>query len=110
MKTLVVAYGALTAAALLTVAVLVPTGHTVTSFMWGRSAALLASAGVLYWLTVRAAGGARWACRRVRVLTVVMPVAIVAVDLIPGVCPAWFAGLQAVCAVPLVAAAFISKG
>ncbi|MFC9238821.1 hypothetical protein ACFTZK_20605 [Streptomyces decoyicus] len=109
-KFLVAAYGALSAAALVTVAVLALTGHTVTPFMWGRSAGVLASAAVFYWLTVLAARGARWAYLRVRILSVIMPLAIIAVDMIPGICPTWFAMVQATCALPLVVAAFISNG
>ncbi|MEU5241516.1 hypothetical protein ACH4UR_20020 [Streptomyces lydicus] len=109
-KILAAAYAALSAAVLLTVAVLASTGHTVTSFMWGRSGGILASAAVVCWMTVLASRGARWAYLRVRVLSVVMPIAIVTVDLIPGVCPLWFALAQATCALPLAAAAFLSNG
>ncbi|MFH8678935.1 hypothetical protein [Streptomyces lydicus] len=107
---LAAAYGALSAAVLLTVAVLASTGHTVTSFMWGRSGGILAGAAVVLWMTVLASRGARWAHLRVRVLSVVMPIAIIGVDLIPGVCPPWFALAQATCALPLAAAAFLSNG
>ncbi|MFG2226916.1 hypothetical protein [Streptomyces sp. NPDC048644] len=109
-KMLVAVYGALSAAVLITVAVLALTGHPVTSFLWGRSAGVLASAAVTYWLTVLAARGARWAYQRVRIISVVMPLAIVAVDLIPGICPAWFAVAQATCALALAATAFLVNG
>ncbi|KWT62260.1 hypothetical protein ADL21_09055 [Streptomyces albus subsp. albus] len=103
-------YGALSTAVLLTVVVLAATGHEVTSFMWGRSAGVLASAAVTYWLTVLAARGARWAYLRVRILSVVMPVAIVAIDLIPGALPVWFIAMQAVCALAIGATAFTANG
>ncbi|MGV9382015.1 hypothetical protein ACWDRB_39820 [Nonomuraea sp. NPDC003707] len=109
-KILIAAYGALSAAVLATVAVLAIGGQTVTSFMWGRSAGVLASAAVTYWLTVLAARGARWAYLRVRVISIVMPVAIVAVDMIPGICPMWFAMTQAVCALPIAAVGFVVNG
>ncbi|MEE4419308.1 hypothetical protein [Streptomyces bugieae] len=109
-KKLVAAYGALSAAVLITVAVLALTGHQVTSFMWGRSGGVLASAAVIYWMTVLAARGTRWAYLRVRILSVLMPIVIVGIDMIPGVCPLWFALIQAVSAVPLAAAAFLSNG
>ncbi|MGW0194153.1 hypothetical protein [Nonomuraea sp. NPDC003201] len=109
-KILVAAYGALGVVVLATVAVLAISGQTVTSFMWGRSAGVLASAAVTYWLTVLAARGARWAYLRVRVISIVMPVAIVAVDMIPGICPMWFAMMQAVCALPIAAAGFVVNG
>ncbi|MFG1957440.1 hypothetical protein [Nonomuraea sp. NPDC049028] len=112
-KILVAVYGALSAAVLITVAILAITGHTVTSFMWGRSAGVLASAAVTYWLTVlaaRGARGARGAFLRVRIISIVMPVAIIGVDLIPGVTTAWFAMLQATCALAIAAVAFIVNG
>ncbi|GAB7029221.1 hypothetical protein AB0G35_12585 [Streptomyces sp. NPDC021749] len=109
-RNLVAAYGALSAAVLLTVAVLALTGHPVTSFMWGRSGGVLASAAVIYWMTVLAARGTRWAYLRVRILSVLMPVVIVGVDMIPGICPLWFALAQAASALPLAAAAFLSNG
>ncbi|WP_037344898.1 hypothetical protein [Sciscionella sediminilitoris] len=107
---LLAAYAALSAAVLLTVVILALTGNPVTSFVWGRSGGVLASAAVTYWLAVRAARGARWAYRRVRVLTVVVPIAILAIDLIPGALPPWFIALQAVCALAVAAAAFPANG
>ncbi|WP_066951300.1 hypothetical protein [Microtetraspora fusca] len=109
-KILVAAYGALGAAVLITVAILAITEQTATSFMWGRSAGVLASAAVTYWLTVLASRGARWAYLRVRVISIVMPIAIIGVDMIPGICPAWFAMMQAACALAIAAAAFIVNG
>ena len=109
-KLLVAAYGALSAAVLVTVALLKASDHPVTAFMWGRSGGVLASAAVMYWLLNAAARGARWAFVRMRVLTVVMPLAIVAIDVIPGTLPVWFILLQGVCALALVVAAFVVNG
>ncbi|MEV6158007.1 hypothetical protein AB0L53_47470 [Nonomuraea sp. NPDC052129] len=109
-KIFIAAYGALSTAVLITVAILAITGHTVTSFMWGRSAGVLASAAVTYWLTGLAARGARGAFLRVRIISIVMPLAIIGVDLIPGVTTAWFAMLQATCALAIAAVAFIVNG
>jgi hypothetical protein len=39
-----------------------------------------------------------------------MPIAIIGVDLIPGVCPAWYAVMQAICALPLIAIAILTRG
>jgi hypothetical protein len=100
-------YGVMSGIVLGTVAVLAALGDSVTSFMWGRSAGVLASALVTYWLVDRASKGARWAYVRVRIITVVVPVAIVAVDLIPGLCPMWFLVMQAMSAIALGAAAFV---
>ncbi|MGW7490744.1 hypothetical protein [Streptomyces sp. NPDC054786] len=109
-KILVAAYGALSAAVLLTVVLLALTAHPVTAFMWGRSAGVLASAAVLYWLTLLASRGTRWAYVRVRILSGLMPIAIVAIDLSAGGLPPWFVVLQMACALPLAAAAFLTNG
>ncbi|MGW2813288.1 hypothetical protein [Streptomyces sp. NPDC001415] len=109
-KLIVAAYGALSAAVMLTVVVRALTGHTVSSFMWGRSGGVLASAAVTHWLTVLAAHGKRWAYVRVRVISVVVPIAIVAVDMIPGALPGWFVAMQVGCALALGATAFVVNG
>ncbi|TJZ57361.1 hypothetical protein FCH28_08020 [Streptomyces piniterrae] len=109
-KFLVAAYGALSAAVLITVVVLAVTGRTVTSFMWGRSAGVLASAAVTYWLTVLASRGARWAYLRMRLISVIVPIAIIAIDMIPGALPPWFVVMQVACALALGASAFLVNG
>ncbi|MEU0632315.1 hypothetical protein [Streptomyces sp. NPDC005989] len=43
-------------------------------------------------------------------VAVIMPIAIIGVDLIPGVCPPWYAVTQAVCMVPVIRVAFITRG
>ncbi|GAA1979780.1 hypothetical protein [Amycolatopsis minnesotensis] len=109
-KKSVAAYGAFSAAVLAVVVVLSVTGHEVTSFMWGRGAGMFASAVVTYWFTDLAARGKRWAHVRVRIISVVAPIALVAVDSIPGALPLWFAVLQIAGAVALVPAAFLVNG
>ncbi|MFI6469669.1 hypothetical protein ACIBL5_05295 [Streptomyces sp. NPDC050516] len=108
-KLIVAAYGALSSVVLLTVVIRALTGHTVSSFMWGRSGGVLASAAVTYWLTGVAAQGKRWAYVRVRVVSVVVPIAIVAVDVIGGL-PGWFVAMQVVCALTIGATAFVVNG
>jgi predicted membrane channel-forming protein YqfA (hemolysin III family) len=103
-------YGAICAITLGTVAVVAISGPTVTTFMWVRSVILLAIAPVLYRMTVHASQGARRRFERVRTLTVIVPIAIIAVDLIPGVCPAWYAVMQAISALALIGAAFVARG
>jgi hypothetical protein len=80
-------------------------GHTVNTFMWVRGALLPVVAVLLYRLPLAAAAGSDKALDRLRTLTVVMPVAIVAVDLVPGLCPPWYAALQTVGMVPVIVAA-----
>lgn len=104
-KALVVGYGVLSAAVLGLVAAAAGAGGRVTAFMWVRSGLLLAVAPLLWWLAGAAARGSRAAAGRLRGAVTVLPVAIVAVDLVPGLCPWWFAVAQGVSAVPLAVAA-----
>lgn len=93
-KALVATYGALNLALLVVVVVLAVTGHEVSSFMWGRTVGVLISAAVTYRLSVMAAQGHRSAHRRVRIMSIVMPIVIIALDCIPGALPLWFTAIQ----------------
>ncbi|MEV4497750.1 hypothetical protein AB0J84_18915 [Micromonospora arborensis] len=46
----------------------------------------------------------------VALVAVIMPIAIIGVDVIPGVCPPWYAVLQVVCMLPIVRVAFLTRG
>ncbi|MCX0244371.1 hypothetical protein [Streptomyces drozdowiczii] len=102
-------YGALTATALGAVVVVAATGHTVNTFMWVRAVLLPVIAYVLHRITASAAGGSRRAFDRVSTLAVIMPVAIIGVDLIPGVCPPWYAVTQTLCMLPVIHVAFLTR-
>lgn len=105
-----VLYGALSATALVAVAAVAACGQTVNTFMWVRAGLLPVVAFVLHRLAVAAAGDSRRAFERLRAVSAVMPVAIVGVDLIPGVCPLWYAAAQALCVLPVVRIAFLTRG
>ncbi|WP_329026178.1 hypothetical protein [Streptomyces sp. NBC_01423] len=103
-------YGALAGAALLAVIAVAATGHSVNTFMWVRAVLLPVTAYVLLRLTAAAADGSRRAFERVSTVAVIMPVAIIGVDLIPGVCPPWYAAPQALCMLPVIRVAFLTRG
>ncbi|MGW2840957.1 hypothetical protein ACWCWD_24555 [Streptomyces sp. NPDC001493] len=103
-------YGALSAVALLAVVVVSSSGHTVNTFMWVRAVLLPAVAVLVHRMTVSASRGSRRAFERVSALTVIMPIAIIGVDLIPGVCPPWYTVMQTVCMLPVIRVAFIIRG
>lgn len=103
-------YGAVCAITLGTVAVVTVSSQSANTFMWVRAILLLAIAPFLYRMTVRAEQGSRRSFERVRTLTVIMPIAIIAVDLIPGACPTWYAAMQGISALALVGAAFLMRG
>ncbi|MFJ6699904.1 hypothetical protein ACIQM4_28120 [Streptomyces sp. NPDC091272] len=103
-------YGALSAVALLAVIAVSSSGHMVNTFMWVRAALLPVVAVLIYRMTVSASRGSRRTCERVSALAVIMPIAIIGVDLIPGVCPPWYAVMQAICMLPVIRVAFITRG
>ncbi|WP_031075364.1 hypothetical protein [Streptomyces sp. NRRL WC-3742] len=109
-KNSVKVYGAISAVALLAVIVVSSGGHMVNTFMWVRAVLLPVVAVLVYRMTVSASRGSRRAFERVSALAVIMPIAIIGVDLIPDVCPLWYAVMQAVCMPPIVRVAFITRG
>lgn len=102
-------YGALSAVALLTVIVMSSSGHLVNTFMWVRAVLLPVVALLIYRMTVSSSRGSRRAFERVSALALIMPIAIIGVDLIPGVCPPWYAVMQVVCMLPIIRVAFVTR-
>ncbi|RFU41636.1 hypothetical protein DZF91_10690 [Actinomadura logoneensis] len=109
-KTGVKVYSALSTAALLGVIVVASTGHMVNTFMWVRAILLPVVAVLIQRVTVSASRGSGRSFERMRALSVIMPIAIIGVDLIPGVCPPWYAVMQVVCMLPIIAVAFVARG
>ena len=74
----------------------------VTTAVWIRASLVTASAAVLLLLARRAAAGHRGSFRRLRVLSMVVLAAMIAVVAWPGAFPAWLRIEQAVCGVFLI--------
>ncbi|MFD0278336.1 hypothetical protein ACFVHB_31125 [Kitasatospora sp. NPDC127111] len=109
-KKCITLFGAVGAIVLGTVAVMAFTGHEASPFMWIRGAILFLVAFLLHRFTVRAAQGSYKAFDRLRTLSTIMPIAIIGVDLIPGLCPAWYAVIQGLSALALIGVAVITRG
>ncbi|GAA5177002.1 hypothetical protein GCM10023322_00560 [Rugosimonospora acidiphila] len=109
MKKCVTLFGVVSAIVLATVTAMAFTGHETTSFMWIRGAILLAVAPVIHRMAVHASRGSIRAFDRVRTLSTITPIAIIGVDLIPGLCPAWYAVMQGLSALALIGVAFITR-
>ncbi|AYG05352.1 hypothetical protein D7I44_09515 [Gryllotalpicola protaetiae] len=101
-------YGVTNAVVVATVIGSAVLGGSPSAFMWVRALILLAVAPLLLWFVRRAARGNREALGRIRIMATVLPIAIIVVDLIPGVCPAWYAALQGIGAIALVPVAVIA--
>ncbi|MFF9642848.1 hypothetical protein [Kitasatospora aureofaciens] len=108
-KKCIALFGAVGLVTLATVAVMASTGHGTTPFMWIRGVIFPALAPVLLRLATRAAEGDYKAFDRIRTLSTVMPIAVIAVDLIPGICPAWYAVLQGLSALALLPVAVLTR-
>jgi hypothetical protein len=108
-KKLVIIYGVASALVLVTVAAVVIGHGTVSTFMWIRAGILLLAAPLIYSWAARAAHGQVHGLERLRRLSLVLPIAIVVVDLIPGMCPGWYTWMQAVSALALVAVAVLTR-
>jgi hypothetical protein len=108
-KKLIVIYGVAGAILFGTLVVSVVAGGATSGFMWVRAAILLGMTPLLYLFAVRAEQGRTSSLQRLRLLTTVLPVAIIGVDLIPGVCPSWYAAIQALSALALVPIAFLTR-
>ncbi|MQY04295.1 hypothetical protein [Actinomadura macrotermitis] len=102
-------FGAIGAIVLGIVAVMALTGHEASPFMWIRGTILFLAAFPLHRFAVRAAQGSAKALDRLRTLSVVLPIAIIGVDLIPGLCPAWYAVVQGLSALALAGVAVLVR-
>ncbi|MEU3776959.1 hypothetical protein AB0F11_27915 [Streptomyces sp. NPDC032472] len=109
-KNSITVYGALSVLGLLVVIAVAGSGHMVNGFMWVRAVLLPVVALVVHRVVVAASRGSRRAFERLNGVTVVMPIAIIGVDVIPGVCPPWYALMQVVCVVPVIRVALLTRG
>ena len=108
-KKLIVIYGVAGAILIGTLMVIVVAGGEPSVLMWVRSTILLAMMPFLSMFAVRAEQGRTSSLQRLRLLTTVLPVVIIGVDLIPGVCPTWYAAMQAVSALALAPIGFLTR-
>jgi len=106
---LIVIYGVAGAILIGTLMVIVVAGGEPSVLMWVRSTILLAMMPFLSMFAVRAEQGRTSSLQRLRLLTTVLPVVIIGVDLIPGVCPTWYAAMQAVSALALAPIGFLTR-
>ncbi|MET8622447.1 hypothetical protein ABZW30_01580 [Kitasatospora sp. NPDC004669] len=108
-KKCITLFGAVGVITLATVAVMASLGHETTPFMWIRGVIFPALAPVLLRVTAHAENGSPKAFGRIRTISTVMPIAIIGVDLIPGICPAWYAVLQGLSALALIPVAILLR-
>jgi hypothetical protein len=108
-KKWIVIFGVMSVVVLATVAAVAIAHGSVSTFMWVRASILPVIAPVFYRRAISASQGARKDYERLRTVTAVLPIAIIAIDMIPGVCPVWYASMQAASMAPLIAIAVIAR-
>ncbi|MGH7918878.1 MAG: hypothetical protein ACREQM_02905 [Candidatus Dormibacteraceae bacterium] len=81
----------------------------VNSAVWIRNGAMIASAGLLYLFVERAARGQRRAFLRVRIVSILVPLIIVALVVLPDPFPVWMKVQQALCALDVGGIAILAN-
>ena len=109
-KRLVAGYLAICVLALVAIVLLRNNAAEVNSAVWTRSVIVVITAVLLFVFTARAARGSRGAYRRLRIVSIVTPVAIAVIIAVPGAFPLWMKIEQGVCGAVMIGVAMIVNG
>jgi len=109
-KALLVGYLAVSVLTLAAIVLLRDDVSVVNPAVWIRGTIVAASSVLTLAFAAGAARGSRGAYRRLRVITAVMPVAIVVIIALPGTFPLWMKLEQAVCGVLLLGVVAVVNG
>lgn len=105
-------YGYLTIGVLALVAVVLLRGDPaqVNNVVWTRSVIVVLTAALLTIFAARAARGSRGMFLRLRIVSIVTPVAIAVLVALPGTLPLWMRIEQSVCGVVMIGVAVVANG
>jgi hypothetical protein len=109
-KALLFGYLAVSVLTLAAIVLLRNDASVVNPAVWIRGSIVAASSVLTLAFAAAAARGSRGAYRRLRIITAVMPVAIVVIIALPGTFPLWMKVEQAVCGVLLLGVVAIVNG
>ena len=109
-KRLVAGYLGLGVLALVATVLLRHDSAEVNSAVWTRGIIVIATALLLLSFTIRASRGSRGAYRRLRIVSIVTPMAIAVIIALPGTFPLWMKIEQGVCGVVMIFLAVIVNG
>lgn len=96
------------AIALASVVIVTFLGEGTSMFMWVRALILVAVSPFLLWVARRAGAGSVGMVGRLRVVSTVLPVAVIVIDFLPGIAPVWYGVIQGLGALALIPVAVIS--
>jgi cytochrome bd-type quinol oxidase subunit 2 len=100
-KRWILVYWGVAVAALLAAIVMHDDAAEVNVNVWSRCAVVVVSAGLLYLFAVLASRGRRRAYRRLRIISIVVPIGIIAIVISPGY-PIWMRIEQIVCGLVVI--------
>ncbi len=109
-RTLLAGYLTISVLTLAAIVLLRNDASVVNPAVWIRGTIVAASSVLTLALAAGAARGSRGAYRRLRIITAVMPVAIVVIIALPGTFPLWMKIEQAVCGLLLLGVVAIVNG
>jgi hypothetical protein len=109
-KRLVAGYLTIGVLALVAIVLLRNNAAEVNSAVWTRSVIVVITAVLLLAFIVRAARGSRGAYRRLRIVSIITPVAIAVIIAVPGAFPLWMKVEQGVCGLVMIGVAVIVNG
>ena len=107
---LVVAYLTISALTVVAIAVMRNDAAQVNSAVWIHGIVVVASGMLTYVFSVRASAGARWAYLRLRIVSIVVPAAMLVIIALPGTFPLWMKIEQGVCGLLLIGVAVLVNG
>lgn len=107
---LIAGYLAVGVLALVAIVLLRHDAAEVNDAAWTRSIIVIITAALLVLFTARAARGSRGAFRRLRMVSIITPVAIAVIIALPGTFPLWMKIEQGVCGLVMIAVAVIANG
>lgn len=102
-------YMVINLAALATVVLTLFLGDAPSTFMWVRAIILVAASPFLLSMTRMAGEGNDSIARRLKIVTTVLPIAVIMIDFIPGVAPVWYGAMQGLGALMLIPVAVICR-
>jgi hypothetical protein len=108
-KRWILVYFGISVAALLAAVVMRNDAAEVNVQVWSRCAAVVASSALLFLFAVLASRGHRWAYRRLRIVSIVVPIGIIAIVISPGY-PLWMRVEQIVCGLVVIGLAVVING
>ncbi len=109
-RRLIFGYLGISVLALVAIVLLRNDSADVNSAVWTRAIIVVITAVLLLIFTARAAAGSRGAYRRLRIISIITPVAIACIIALPGTFPLWMKIEQGVCGLVMIAVARAANG